>query len=207
MRRDPSPFQLALFLVLGCVVLRMLGAMFPAIIPNASPLMALAFVSGIYFPRRWGWLVGPAACLVTELALIPYSYKTIGIAFPWWGLASLPIYLLAAGLGLLIAPRRSLGKVIGGSLALSVLFYVAANTFCWAASVLTHSTPGYPAGLAGWWQANSTGIPGYPPTWIFLRNGVLGDLFFLAVLLLILDRALLLAPFAGRTTAAASRPV
>jgi hypothetical protein len=207
MRRDLSPVQLALFLVCGCVALRMLGAVFPAFIPNASPLMALALVSGIYFPRRWGWLVGPAACVITELAMIPYSYKTIGVAFPWWALASLPFYLAAAGLGVLLSPRRSLGKIVGGSVALSVFFYVAANTFCWAASVLTHSTPGYPAGLSGWWQANTTGIPGYTPAWVFLRNGVLGDLFFLAVLLLILDRALLLAPFAGRVTGAPSRVV
>ncbi len=207
MRRDLSPFQLATFMVLGCVVLRMLGAVFPAFMPNASPLMALALVSGIYFPRRWGWLVGATAYIVTELALIPYSYKTIGVAFPWWGVASLPVYLAAAGLGVLISSRRSLGKIVASSVALSVFFYVAANTFCWAASVLTHSTPGYPAGVAGWWQANTTGIPGYPPTWLFLRNGVLGDLFFLGVFLLILDRALLLAPWAGRAAAAPSRVV
>lgn len=205
MKRDISPVQLALFLVCGCVVLRMLGEIFPTIVPNASPLMALAFVSGIYFPRHWGWMVGAGACIVSELAMIPYSYKVIGVAFPWWALASLPMYLVAAGLGVFLAPGRTLGKLIGGSVALSVLFYLAANTFCWAASSLTHSTPGYPATLAGWWQANSIGIPGYPPTWIFLRNGLLGDLFFLAVFLLILDRALLLAPFTGRSTAAASR--
>jgi hypothetical protein len=206
MKRSLPPYQLALFLVCACVILRMLGAVFPTFVPNASPLMALAFVSGLYFPRRWGWLVGAAACLVTEFAMIPYSYKVIGVAFPWWALASLPIYLAAAGLGVLIAPRRSLDKIIGGSIALSIFFYVIANTLCWAGSALSHSVPGYPATLAGWWQANSTGIPGYPPTWVFLRNALLGDLFFLAVFLFILDRPLLLAPFTGRSSAA-SRPV
>ena len=206
MKREPASLQMALLLICGCAILRMLGEIFPSVVPNASPLMALALVSGIYFPRRWGWLVGVAACVATELAMMPYSYKTIGIAFPWWGLASLPLYLVAAGLGLLIAPRRSLGKVVGGSIALSVLFYVAANTFSWAFGLWFHITPGYPAGLAGWWQANTIGVPGYPPAWLFLRNGVLGDLFFLAVFLLVLDRGLLLAPFVGRSTSAASRP-
>jgi hypothetical protein len=206
MKRDPVSLQMALLLICGCVVLRMLGEIFPTLVPNASPLMALAFVSGIYFPRRWGWMVGAAACIVSELAMIPYSYKVIGVAFPWWALASLPMYLVAAGLGVFLAPGRTLGKLIAGSVTLSVLFYLAANTFCWAASALAHSTPGYPATLAGWWQANTTGIPGYAPTWVFLRNGVLGDLFFLVVFLLVLDRALLFAPFAGRSAAAASRP-
>jgi hypothetical protein len=205
MKREPASLQMALLLICGCVVLRMLGEIFPTLVPNASPLMALALVSGIYFPRRWGWMVGAVACLISELAMIPYSYKVIGVAFPWWAMASLPMYLVAAGLGLLIAPHRSLGKVVGASIALSFFFYVAANTFCWAASALSHSLPGYPATLAGWWQANTTGIPGYAPTWVFLRNGLLGDLFFLAVFLLVLDRALLLAPFTGRSTAAASR--
>jgi hypothetical protein len=202
MKRAFSPLQLALILVLGCVVLRMLGGIFPEFTPNASPLMALAYVSGLYFPRKWGWLVGPAACLITELALIPTSYRVIGVAFPWWALVSLPFYLAAAALGLLLARRKSLGKIISGSVALSVAFYLVANTFCWAASVLSHSTPGYPAGWAGWWQANTVGLPGFVPTWVFLRNGVLGDLFFLAVFLLILDRALLFVPARASARAA-----
>ena len=205
MKREPASLQMALLLICACVVLRMLGEIFPTIVPNASPLMALAFVSGVYFPRRWSWMVGAGACMVSELAMIPYSYKVIGVAFPWWALASLPMYLAATGLGVLLAPGKTLGKLIGGSLALSIFFYVTANTLCWAGSALTHSTPGYPATLAGWWQANTTGIPGYAPTWVFLRNGVLGDLFFLALFLLVLDRALLLAPFAGRSASAASR--
>ena len=203
MKRSFSPLQLALFLGLGCVVFRMFSGLFPAVIPNASPLMALAYVAGIYFPRRWGWLVGAAACVVTEIALIPTSYRAIGIAFPWWALVSLPMYLAAAGLGVLIASRKSLGKIVAGSVALSVFFYVAANTFCWAGSILFHSTPRYPAGFAGWWQANSVGLPGYAPTWTFLRNGVIGDLFFVAVFVLILDRALLFAPAAKTVSRAA----
>jgi hypothetical protein len=56
-------------------------------------------------------------------------------------------------------------------------------------------------------QANWTGVPGYPPAWHFLRNGLLGDLFFLAVFLLILDRPLLFAPFTRRSMAVVTKPV
>jgi hypothetical protein len=32
--------------------------------------------------------------------------------------------------------------------------------------------------LNGWWQALTTGLPGYPPTWMFLKNTLLsGGLF------------------------------
>ena len=38
--------------------------------------------------------------------------------------------------------------------------------------------PGYPKTLAGWLQALTTGLPGYPPTWTFFRNSFLsGGLF------------------------------
>ena len=52
-------------------------------------------------------------------------------------------------------------------------------------------TPAYSFDLTGWLQANTVGLPGYAPTWLFLHNGMLGDLFFVAILLFVLDRALL----------------
>jgi hypothetical protein len=192
MKRKLSPFEIALALVLGCVVLRLLNGLFPHVIPNVSPLLALAYVGAMVLPRRWGWLVAPAALVVTEIAFVSVDQRVTGTMFPWWGLLSLPFYLAASALGLLIAKNKSLVKILAGSIALSVAFYLVANTFCWAGSAFTHSVPGYPPTLAGWWQANTVGLPGYVPTWTFLRNGVAGDLFFVLVLLLVLDRALIL---------------
>ncbi len=62
-------------------------------------------------------------------------------------------------------------------------------------------TPGYPATFAGWWQANTVGLPGYDPTWLFLRNGMAGDLFFTLLLLLVLDRGLLFGEAPAHTKA------
>ncbi len=61
----------------------------------------------------------------------------------------------------------------------------------WWHDVAVQMSPGYPATLAGWWQANTVGLPDYVPTWVFLRNGMAGDLFFVLLLLLVLDRGLL----------------
>ncbi|MCE0521541.1 MAG: hypothetical protein LV480_01350 [Methylacidiphilales bacterium] len=193
-KRGLTPLHLALILILSCILFRLLSSSFPEIIPNISPLMALALLSAIYLPRRWGWLVGPAAMVVTDLAFLELNYRTdgSGTMFSWWTVISLGIYVLAAGLGLLISRRKSLGKIVAGSLACSLLFYVAANTFSWWHDVVVKMNPGYSPTLAGWWQANTLGLPGYPPTWIFLRNGMAGDLLFVFVLLLVFDRALLL---------------
>ncbi len=191
MKRELSSIQLALALILGCVAFRLLSSLFPDYIPNISPLMALAFIGAMYLPRQWGWLVGLAAFVITDLAFIPTNYKVGANLLSWWTLISLGFYLVAGVVGLLISQRKSLAKVLTGSVLLSTLFYVAGNTFTWAGNVLSHSTPAYPTGVAGWWQANTVGLAGYVPTWLFLRNGIVGDLFFVAVLLLVLDRALL----------------
>ena len=43
--------------------------------------------------------------------------------------------------------------------------------------------PGYAKTLAGWVQAMTTGLPGLPPTFWFLRNSLLSDLAFSCLLL------------------------
>jgi hypothetical protein len=203
MKREFSPVYLALILVLGCVTFRLLSSEFPEFIPNISPLMAIAYVGAMYLPRRWGWLVGPSTLVLTDIAFLQVNYRTDGSGsmFSWWTVISLGIYMAAGGLGILISRRKSLTKIVGGSLGCSFLFYVIANTFSWWHNVVVHMNPGYPATLAGWWQANTVGLPGYVPTWLFLRNGMAGDLFFAFLLLLVLDRGLLFGKAPAKATA------
>lgn len=205
MKREFSPFHLALILVLGCIILRMLNSYLPELFPNVSPLMAIAFVGAMYLPARWGWLVGPVALIITDLAFLQINYRTDGSGsmFSTWTLLSVFIYAAAGGLGILISRHKTLTRIICGSLACSLLFYVGSNTFSWYHDLVIGMTPGYPATLAGWWQANTIGLPGYVPTWTFLRNGMAGDLFFTFVLLFFLDRSLLFGQAPARTV---SRP-
>jgi hypothetical protein len=203
MKREFSPAYLALFLVLGCVSFRVLSSHFPEVIPNISPLMAIAFVGAMYLPARWGWLVGPVTLIMTELAFLDINYRTDGSGsmFSWWMLISLGLYALVGVLGILIARRKSISKIIAGSLSCSLLFYLAANTFSWWHDIVVKMPLAYAPTWAGWWQANTMGVPGYPPTYIFLRNGMAGDLFFVFLLLFILDRGFLFgqAPFRPTT--------
>ena len=201
MKRELSPVYLALILVLGCVTFRLLSSNMPEFIPNISPLMAIAFVGAMYLPRRWGWLVGPSTLVLTDLAFLQINYRTDGSGsmFSWWTVISLGIYAAAGGLGIWISRRKSIAKIVGGSLGCSLLFYAAANTFSWWHDVVVHMNPGYPATLAGWWQANTVGLPGFTPTWVFLRNGMAGDLFFVFLLLLVLDRGFLFGQAHAKT--------
>jgi hypothetical protein len=198
MKREYSPLSTAVLLVLICVVLRLIGSHFAEVMPNVSPMMALAFVGAMYLPRRWGWLLGPAALLLTDVAFLEINYQTDGSGrlFSAWTvigfLFGAGLYAGASGFGLWLARRKSLGRVLGGSVICSLVFYVATNTYSWFYdSLIVHFPGGYAATVAGWWQANTTGLPGYDPAWLFLRNGTAGDLFFALALVLVFDRALL----------------
>ena len=207
MTRDRSSLYPALFLLLGCICYRLLSGAFPELLPNVSPLIAVALVGAIYLPRPWGWLVGPAAFLVTDLAFLTTNYRTEGSMFSWGTAAFLGFYTLVGGLGLLLAGRKTLLKIAAGSVLCSLAFYVLGNTFAWWGNSLTTITPSYAPTFAGWWQANTVGLPGWQPTWTFLRNGVLGDLAFTVVLLLAFDPALVLHPSRVRTRTNAAQTV
>jgi len=202
MKRQSSPVYLALILIFSCVLLRLLGNKFPEFMPNISPLMAISFVGAMYLPRRWGWLVGPAAFLLTDLAFLEVNYRTDGSGsmFSWWTAISLVIFAAAGGLGIWISQRKSLTKIISGSVVCSLVFYVVSNTFSWGHDLVVQMPNSYTLTLAGWWQANTLGVAGYAPSWVFLRNGMAGDLFFVLVLLLVLDRGLLFGHARAKVT-------
>jgi len=204
MKRELTPFQLASFLLLLCVICRMLNNYFPTVMPNVSPLLAIALVGGMYLPRRWGWLIGPVALLLTDLAFLKVNKMTdsTGSMFSWWTGVSLVAYAMIGGLGLLIAKRKSLFKIIGGCMASSVAFYITANTFSWWHDQGTAMS--YPMNFAGWVQANTTGLPGYVPSWYFLRNAMGGDIFFVLLLVLILDRGMIFGHASAKTSAQAA---
>jgi hypothetical protein len=207
MKREFSPVSTAVVLLLVCVILRLIGSHFVEVLPNVSPLMALAYVGAMYLPRKWGWLLGPVALLLTDLAFLGINAKTDGsgtLFSAWTVMAFLfgaALYAAASGLGLWVARRKSVGKIVGGSVVCSLVFYVAMNTYSWFFdNFVVHLPGGYAGTWAGWWQANTTGLPGYDPAWTFLRNGIAGDLFFSLALLLVLDRALLFGHSAAKAT-------
>jgi hypothetical protein len=197
MKREFPPLYTALLLVLGCVVLRLIDNAYPEMLPGVSPMMALAYVGAMYLPRKWGWLAATVALLLTQAAFLEINYKSdgSGVLFSAWTvigfLFGAAIFAAASAFGVWIARRKSLAKILGGSVVCSLVFYVATNTYSWFYDNIVHLPGGYAMTWAGWVQANTTGIPGYDPAWHFLRNGMAGDLFFAIVLLLVLDRAFL----------------
>ena len=54
----------------------------------------------------------------------------------------------------------------------SIIFYISANTLSF------FFDPGYLKNISGWVMANTTGLPGYPPAWLFGLKSLLSNIVF-----------------------------
>jgi hypothetical protein len=100
--------------------------------------------------------------LATDIGLNLFYYHTSAVS------ASMALNYLAYGvliwLGQRHSPQSSWLRLVRGGLLGAILFYLLTNTAAWL------QNPEYPKTLAGWFQALTGGIPGFPPTWTFFRN-------------------------------------
>lgn len=154
-------------------------------LPNFSPLAAIALCGAIYFPKRIAFVVPLAALFFSDLILNAHY----GVSLASDGMVTRYVALgFVAALGLLVRSQPKFLSVMLASVAGSVFFFVLTNTGSW------FTAPEYAKTFAGWIQSLTVGLPGYPPTWVFFRNALAGDLFFTAV-------------FAGCLAFTSSRPL
>jgi hypothetical protein len=181
--KSPSSTSLvgALALLLFGIFFRVLRVeVAPEVLPNFSPLMASALCGALFLPGWIGLVVPVAALVLSDLVLnLHYGEPMVSAQLLW----TLPGYLVAVAIGWSLRGRPGLLPVLGGTLAASVFFYVVTNTGSWL------GLSSYQQTLAGWLQALTVGLPGYPPTWTFFRNSLAGDLLFAAFFLAV-ERAL-----------------
>lgn len=163
---------------------------------NVTPLMALVLCGAVYFPARRLWLAPLAALVLSDLYLDQH-YAAAGDTWAWTSAIVRTLCFAAAiPLGLAVARRRSWGSLLAATLTGSVLFYLATNTDAWLRD------PAYLKTAAGWWQAMTVGRPEFPPTLLFFRNTLAGDLVFTALFAGAMEFA---ARRAGRPGALAGR--
>lgn len=163
-------------LVLAALCLRVIKLTVAANwLPNFSPWMALAFTGTLLLTRRVGWWVLPLTLLMVDVVVQGSQAWTV-LPQMWLVYACLGAAALFAGT--LRGKAGILGSLLGVA-GCSVAFYLITNTQAWLMD------PGYARTLAGWIQAQTTGLPGVKPEAIyFLRNALISDLAFSAVLLL-----------------------
>jgi hypothetical protein len=137
---------------------------------NFAPVAAVALCGAAYLPRRAAIALPLAMLLISDIVLNVFHYHK-----PLLTIEIVPRYLalaLISCLGLALRGRVNLLRLLACSAAGSVIFFVITNTGSWLYE------PGYAKTGAGWLQALTTGLPGYPPTWTFYRHTLASDLFF-----------------------------
>jgi len=146
--------------------------------PNFSPVEAIALFGGAYFAsRKWALLVPLAGLLVSDLALgalhggTYLQYFTTSTYLP----SMLAIYAcvaLCTLLGFGLRGRVDGSRVLGYSLAGSVVFFVLSNLATWLTAIVV---PGYPACNTGLVACYAAALP-------FFQWTLLGTLFYSALL-------------------------
>ena len=151
----------------------------PGLLPeNFSAAYALVFCAGVYFPQRLAWWLPLATLFVTDVLMNVFYYVVAPVSA--YMVINYVAYVAIIALGRRFSTRASWIKLVAGGLLGAVLFYFVTNTAAWL------QNPAYTKTLAGWIQALTTGIPGFPPTWMFfwktlLSSGLFTGLFAAAM--------------------------
>ena len=162
----PRKIWLPLLLMLIFAVSR-----WPGMLPqNFSAAHALLFCAAFWLPGWMGWGLPLATIIVTDVLLNLFHYDATvldpRLVSNWM------IYALFVVLAKWLAKRRSYGRVFLGTLVGALLFYLVSNT------VSRMANPAYAKTIAGWVQALTIGLPGFPPTWVFGLKTLLGTGLF-----------------------------
>lgn len=128
--------------------------------PNFTPIGAMALFGSAYGGRRFALTVPLAAMALSDLvigghATLPFVYLA---------------FLLIALTGIVLFRNGvTFGRAIAGSLSASAILFVVSNFGVWAAGNL------YPRTAEGLLTAYTMALP-------FVRNTLLGDLFYVALM-------------------------
>lgn len=139
---------------------------------NFTPIGAMALFGAAYFSRQALTLAIPfIALFISDLLLNNIIYRQYYSGFTlitsWWIYAAFGLVMLAGWL--LLRQKTSPGRIVVASLSASAIFFLVTNFSVWLGGTM------YPKTLAGLMTCYAAGLP-------FLKNTVLGDLFFSAVM-------------------------
>ena len=130
-------------------------------LPNATPLTAIAFVSSLYFGRRYAILLPLLALFLSDLVIGFYDWRIM-----------LSVYGSFALIGVVsFAIKKYPGVLSGAALvfASSLFFFVVTNFAVWIFS------PWYAKSIEGLLYCYTLGLP-------FYRNMLLGDALYTPLL-------------------------
>ena len=176
--------SLALLALVSLVLLLRYWGFATAEMANVAPVSAMALCFGFYFRRvamagviAFGVLVFSDVFVTSLLVRADPTLSFTELFFSVTMLVRYAVYGAFFAAAWFLPMRRSAGHLVALAPCASLAFYGVMNTVAWATS---HPPFAYAKTFAGWWQSQTLGlpIPGAPPSYLFLRNALMGDLLF-----------------------------
>jgi hypothetical protein len=159
-------------IITGFIVFAALSRLLPHAY-NFTPLGAIALFGAAYFTdKKWALIVPIAALWISDLLLNNLVYSAYYEGFAWFTGGFLFIYgsfALIVVLGYYLLKKISFGRVLGGALGASVIFFVVSNFGVWVASPL------YPPTIEGLIMCYTAAIP-------FFHYTIAGNVVYSAIL-------------------------
>ena len=150
-----SKFVIALLFVLIGVSLRLIPHA-----PNFVPIAAIALFGGVYFSKKTALILPIVAMFISDIFIGFYDIKIMAAVYG--------SFLLSVILGLWLKNHKKWHTVAGIAVLSSILFFLITNFAVWAFS------PWYAKTFSGLIQCYILALP-------FLKNSLLGDLFYTTV--------------------------
>ncbi len=156
-----------LFLIIGGLVLMAASTRLLPHPPNFTPIIAIALFAGAYFRfTKWAWILPLAVMIVSDIGLwFMHGYEL-------FTLMRLVIYLTLiaiVAIGIPAGKKISAGRVLGGTLAGAVCFFIVTNFAVWLMGTL------YPMSWEGLIACYTAAIP-------FFRNTLTSTLIYSAAM-------------------------
>lgn len=141
---------------------------------NFTPIAALALFGGAYFTNRWQALLVPMAAMLLSDTILEI---TTGWGFHSGMITVYAAFSLVSVLGMILLKNVNLTRTISASLISSLIFFLITNfAFLYPESLIADQITGtYPHNFSGIMSSYAAGLP-------FLKNQILGDLFYSGVL-------------------------
>lgn len=147
--------------------------LFPQEWASFSAAYALCFCGGVYFSKAVSWWLPLLTLFLSDIIMNVLYYNTAAITV--YMLPNYVMYAALIGLGRLHSRSSSWWRLVFGGTGGALLFFLVTNTVAW------FQNENYPKTWDGWLTAMSTGIPGWPPPWMFLRNTLISGGLFTAL--------------------------
>ncbi len=162
-----------IILVVAMIFVAAFSRMIPHL-PNFTAVGAMALFGSAYFSRKYLAVIAPIAALwISDLVINNTIYSEFNEGFVWFQsfqlYTFLPIILISL-IGIVLFKKVSLSKIFAGSIASSAIFFLIANFGAWVSPFAL-----FPKTAAGLFETYVVGLP-------FLRNDLIGTLFFSAVM-------------------------